>query len=454
MAQPHTTTTIEELEEPWTKRERPGEHPLDLYHCAQTFYEITKLYDEDVEDEAEPQFSDGLGKAVRDLLAAIGSDLGLSADAVSRHLGAAHSKKVLYFREARPFYLERALQDKLRLQRVIVGKVDPPSAPEEAGGEREQAVQTVVADYFVTVIKNPDKPDRSLPDPELDNPPLLDSWIGVSGGYTMLRVVDRLRKRLAEEKRDYRNLTVCSLAGAADIREFHISADSVAAELATMGQAVGRGSPARTWSLQVAPLTGKAWDTVGSIIREGRHYLQWRAGARSVRFAFTGIGGFHPFPEEYPEQGDTQSRLSALAEIAQFVAAYEASGSRARRYSELRRELVGKDDDNPRCVGDILYRPIDRRGKPIDCQIVERVVGLESGDLQGMAERKDCRIFAVACGLKKVPAIYAACTGRFVNALATDEVTAQELLDHIEMVERSKARPKRTTNAKKPKQTG
>jgi hypothetical protein len=112
-------------------------------------------------------------------------------------------------------------------------------------------------------------------------------------------------------------------------------------------------------------------------------------------------------------------------------------------YDSIREELGIADEPPPapvahmsttaepgkRCVGDILYRPIDGQGALLqEATITKRIVGLAVDRWKRMAGDSRRRIFAVACGQHKLDAIRAVCSGGWVNGLITDERTAEELV--------------------------
>ena len=74
-------------------------------------------------------------------------------------------------------------------------------------------------------------------------------------------------------------------------------------------------------------------------------------------------------------------------------------------------------------VGDLLGHLIDERGRVIDHPLNDRVVGLPPQDLGRMP-----RAVLVSGGPDKAPAMRGALLGGYVNAVITDEATAQTLL--------------------------
>lgn len=74
-------------------------------------------------------------------------------------------------------------------------------------------------------------------------------------------------------------------------------------------------------------------------------------------------------------------------------------------------------------VGDIALRFFDATGTPIVSEIDRRVIGITLAELARIP-----RITGVAGGMDKVNVIHAALCGKWINALITDHLTAQELL--------------------------
>jgi DNA-binding transcriptional regulator LsrR (DeoR family) len=74
-------------------------------------------------------------------------------------------------------------------------------------------------------------------------------------------------------------------------------------------------------------------------------------------------------------------------------------------------------------VGDICLRFFDQSGNPVITELNDRVISIELEQL-----RKTPRVVGVAGGRRKVLAIHGALTGKLVNVLITDLVTAQQLL--------------------------
>ena len=74
-------------------------------------------------------------------------------------------------------------------------------------------------------------------------------------------------------------------------------------------------------------------------------------------------------------------------------------------------------------VGDICLRFFDESGKPVITDLNQRVISIELDQL-----KRTRRVVAVAGGRRKLAAIRGALTGRLVNVIITDLVTAEALL--------------------------
>jgi len=128
---------------------------------------------------------------------------------------------------------------------------------------------------------------------------------------------------------------------------------------------------------------------------------------RFVDFAFGGIGS--------TVQGDA---LEKLAPVCKFDLDY----------------FIGMG-----LVGDMLYQGIKESGEKMEIpELDERILGLPLHQLRDLREDPNARlrvVVGVAGGKKKARAIHAACKGRYINVLVTDEGAARELLKlcHIDM---------------------
>jgi DNA-binding transcriptional regulator LsrR (DeoR family) len=92
------------------------------------------------------------------------------------------------------------------------------------------------------------------------------------------------------------------------------------------------------------------------------------------------------------------------------------TGSFGKEYSEPLRDAG--------VVGDICSRFYDVSGKIINTGLKERTIAIE------LEKLKDVKYsIGIAASPEKVPAIYGAMKGNFINVLITDEVTAKLLLD-------------------------
>lgn len=78
-------------------------------------------------------------------------------------------------------------------------------------------------------------------------------------------------------------------------------------------------------------------------------------------------------------------------------------------------------------VGDLCGNFFDIDGQPLPGPFADRVVGIRLSDL-----RRAPVVIGCVAGSGKVPAIVGALTGRFLNALVTDEHTAQGVLELME----------------------
>jgi DNA-binding transcriptional regulator LsrR (DeoR family) len=83
-----------------------------------------------------------------------------------------------------------------------------------------------------------------------------------------------------------------------------------------------------------------------------------------------------------------------------------------------RKELIGLG-----AAGDICLRYYNHNGEAIASPLMDRVIGI---DLASLARAK--RVVGIACGARKVPAIYAALKAKRINVLITDQATADRLL--------------------------
>lgn len=114
--------------------------------------------------------------------------------------------------------------------------------------------------------------------------------------------------------------------------------------------------------------------------------------ARSVNLAITGIG-------------------SLMDDASSFLRAGLLTRS---DLSHLRKSGV---------VGEICGRFFDINGDSKDFEINQRIVGIELDDLRRIPQS-----LAVARGISKVQSIFGALNGKFITVLATDDITALEIL--------------------------
>jgi deoxyribonucleoside regulator len=74
-------------------------------------------------------------------------------------------------------------------------------------------------------------------------------------------------------------------------------------------------------------------------------------------------------------------------------------------------------------VGEMVGRFFDAQGRDDGIEINQRIIGIELSDL-----RRIPQVLAVARGIAKAPSIRGALNGKFLNVLATDDVTARAIL--------------------------
>jgi DNA-binding transcriptional regulator LsrR (DeoR family) len=115
--------------------------------------------------------------------------------------------------------------------------------------------------------------------------------------------------------------------------------------------------------------------------------------ARNVSLAITGIG-------------------TVIEEHSSFLRAGHLSPG---ELADLRKQGV---------VGETVGRFFDAEGRYDPYTINQRVIGIGLDDL-----RRIPRVVAVACGLPKAKSILGALRGHYLSVLATDDVTAREVLD-------------------------
>jgi DNA-binding transcriptional regulator LsrR (DeoR family) len=88
------------------------------------------------------------------------------------------------------------------------------------------------------------------------------------------------------------------------------------------------------------------------------------------------------------------------------------------------------DDDTVRdlrargAVGDILGHFFDRDGRPVACEVDQRIIALSLDQLRAMPT-----VVAVAGGSEKTEAVLGALRGAYANVLVTDAETAQTVLE-------------------------
>jgi DNA-binding transcriptional regulator LsrR (DeoR family) len=74
-------------------------------------------------------------------------------------------------------------------------------------------------------------------------------------------------------------------------------------------------------------------------------------------------------------------------------------------------------------VGDICFQFIDKRGRPVESPLMNRVIGIDLATLKSTP-----RVVGIAGGESKVPAILASLAGKWINVLITDRHTAEQLI--------------------------
>ena len=117
------------------------------------------------------------------------------------------------------------------------------------------------------------------------------------------------------------------------------------------------------------------------------------ARARSVKLAITGIGSLQDGASSFLRAG-----LLSPGDLANL----RAAGA----------------------VGEMVGRFFTAEGAAAPADLNQRIIGVELHDLHAMPQ-----VAAVARGLAKVDAILGALRGRYVDVLATDDVTARALLE-------------------------
>ncbi|AOR73510.1 sugar-binding transcriptional regulator [Limosilactobacillus fermentum] len=147
---------------------------------------------------------------------------------------------------------------------------------------------------------------------------------------------------------------------------------------------------------------------------------------------------FHTFPEYLPlpvifDQATTKQLVESDRQIARVI----ELGNRAPiavftvgtvRDSALLFKLgyFTKEEQNflqQHAVGDVFSRFIDRDGQIVSPTINDRTIGIQLDQL-----RQKKHSVLVATGLAKVPAVAAALTGGYANALVIDQDAAMELI--------------------------
>lgn len=410
-----SSTPMSELEEVWLASRKGTAKHLQVHQCLTAFFDILGTGRSNERKDKSSQ------KSLEPLFEEIGKRLGLAPNTVRESLQEAARKEggILHVSAPLAIAVGAELQQKLLelfpkasshvsesapkpSLRVIVGEVKNRYIPQKE--DRVNAVAEAAADYFVNVV-----PEKCLADE--NKSPYTSGWIGVSGGNTMLQVVQRID---AAKRGQYEGLTIIPLAGEAEPEEFRISANTVVLRLAE----VCISGKAETCSLMTTPIVAQEGAPIDKLRIAQEHSPGVKRvieHARHVKFAFTGIGsvGRNSRIEKSARRDLTEddTRKDALSRLAIYCGM----------------------EDKPipeKVVGDICYRPIDAYGKDAWPELSRRLVGPTLEDLKAMSATLERRVFAVACGTEKVAPIIAAFRGGLVNGLITDELTALEILNH------------------------
>lgn len=127
-----------------------------------------------------------------------------------------------------------------------------------------------------------------------------------------------------------------------------------------------------------------------------------------------------------PVVRDAIQRARAVQLAITGIGAVEDSAS-----SFLRSGLLTRNDlahlRSIGAVGEMVGRFFDADGKYEHIDINQRIIGIELGDLRRIPE-----VLVVARGLSKVRSILAALQANYITVLATDDATAQAILDYAD----------------------
>lgn len=361
-------------------------------------------------------------QALGPLFRLVAEGLGTAGADVRETVRDAVNRGILFERPQQAIDRARSLEQALReaaphnpLQLVIVAASLPGASYEpgrpQAQADRVEAAARAAADYFVGVVQN-------------------DDCIAVSGGETMLRVVQKIAE--AKPKPGYSGLHIYPLAGEAEATQFHISANSVALRLKE-----ACGEPNNVSALMTAPFVGPLGypldrAAAGAETTAAWEHVEW------WRKTQMNVGGIK----------------DVIGQSKEAVLALTGVGGREGKCALLRLAMhcgipVEGTKDNERLpyeakdvVGDICYRPINNNGENAWEELNRRLLGLTLEELRLMAqEQPPRRVLAIASGEHKVEPIKAAVRGGLVNGLITDELTALEILESLKWFESRPAEP-------------
>ena len=436
-------TPMSKLEEVWLKSRGSAASHLRIHQCLARFFAIVETDKPNLDNELDGLFQrlgeqlQMSGKEVRwtfkmakeegvlsvsaRLAPAIATDLELKLVNFRRKLEyeqmLTKHKQSLSDRLSKPLpfdsgHLNRPEFDSTTTPslRIIVGEVRSRYLPQKE--DRVDAVAEAAADYFVNVVPQSCRADE-------EDQKYTSGWIGVSGGNTMLNVVQRIEAKKAR----FEQLTLIPLAGEAEPDKFEISANSVVLRL---GQVCVPGT-AHRYSLMTTPIVADDAEQI-----EKLRQSQVRSPgiervielARHVKFAFTGIGEAGVDP---PKDDDTTPTIGLTKD------GNRKDDNRQEPALERLRIHCAIPRPTENVVGDICYRPINAMGKEAWKGLSDRLIGPSLDDIKKMAgDPAGRRVFAVACGSDKVGPIIAAVRGGLVNGLITDELTALEILKDLE----------------------
>ena len=203
-----------------------------------------------------------------------------------------------------------------------------------------------------------------------------DDVIGVSWGYTIRGMVAAL------EPKEFPNVRIVQMTGGIGKPE----SESHATELCI--------KMARTLSCKLAllPAPGVVQNKQIREVYLTDEYIQNAMSLLpSITLAFVGIGSLNSYSITMRDE-----TILTQADLDEVI----ANGS----------------------VGDIALHFIDAHGQPVQCELSERIIGIDLDHL-----RQIPRVVGVAAGANKVTPIRAALRGKLLNVLITDLATAEAL---------------------------